>query len=241
MNYNSYTTNIIESIDFTNNPCFANDYEMIEKANKNLKLFLSLITDAETVMPSRLIIEKRNELLGHDALDSYSYIVLFEADYYMRLFKLSDKHLERLDIILDLYENPETRNESIQKLNALILINICYYCAGQLPDRPLFSLSDIPISKEQQDLEVSIIYLLRQMNEANLIVSPTLLNPMDMVLSSVYTKKTPVEQMAAEKDDDDSVLKIFNSWEWILVSSCVFVFLGIVIFYLDTYLISKLK
>lgn len=188
MTYNSYTTSIIASIDFTYNPCFAHDYEMIEKANKNLKLFLSLITDAESVMPPSLSIEKRNELLGPEALNLYSDIVLFEADYYMRLFKLSDKHLVGLDTILDLYENPETRNESIQKLNALILINICYYCAGQLPDRPLFSLSDIPISKEQQDLEVSIIYLLRQMNEANLIVSPTLLNPMDMVLSSVYTK-----------------------------------------------------
>jgi beta-phosphoglucomutase-like phosphatase (HAD superfamily) len=38
--------NIIEYIDFTYNPCFTNNYEIIEKANKNLKLFLSLITEA---------------------------------------------------------------------------------------------------------------------------------------------------------------------------------------------------
>jgi hypothetical protein len=255
MTYNSYVISLIEYIDFTYNPCFTNNYEIIEKANKNLKLFLSLITEAvdqqithikETEQPIEdYLVDKRNELIGPDALGEYSDIVLFEAHYYMRLFKLSDKHFERLGSILDLYENPETRNDAIQKLNSLILINICYYCAGQGPDKPLFALSDNPVSKEQQDLEVSIIYLLRHMNEANLIVSHTLVNPMDIILSSVETKKPviniPETIQIIEKDNNNSLIDTFNKSEWIILISATMVFISIVVFYVNRYLINKLR
>ena len=250
MSYNSYVISLIEYIDFTYNPCFANNYEMIEKANNNLKLFLSLITEAvdqQITHTGKLecesyLVDKRNELIGPDTLGEYSDIVLYEAYYYMRLFKLSNIHFERLSAVLDLYENPETRNDAVQKLNQLILVNICYYCAGQGPEKPLFALSENPISKDQQDLEVSIIYLLRHMNETNLIVSPTLVNPMDIILSSVEIKKPVITvTQVVHKDNDDSILKTFSSDEWILLISSVIVFIGIVIFYVDRYVVSKLK
>jgi len=243
MVYNSYVISLIEHIDFEYYPYFANNSKMIEKANKNLKLFLSLLTEAIDQQITHIagtnqpietyLAEKRDELIGQEALEEYSDIVMFEAHYYSKLFKLSDKHFERLSDVLDLYENSETRMQAIQKLNSLILVNICYYGAGQGPDKPIFGLSDSSTSKEQQDLEISILYLLRYMNETNLIVSPSIINPLDIILTDTPQPAKSITQK------EDSIWRTFNNSEWILITSSAIVIVAIVIFYINRYIINK--
>ncbi len=205
MSINSYSESILSSINFVQDYRFANtDIKFAELCEINLINYLQYLImiyhsdikddtiTAEEVV--KKVNEKKEELLGETTLGEYSQLILYEALYYYRLLLIPDKLMHQLVHLINQY-NSENKMKAITKINSLITFNICTYGAGTSADKPLLDLTvHEGITKEQKDLEVSIMFLLRNINDLNLTLAEPLYGH-------------PVETLLLDSDDEEEELK----------------------------------
>ncbi len=257
MKINNFCDSIVQNISLSDDSRFMSyDSEMINLCQKHLIKFLKIYIEAnrdkeiQANLLTAEVAEKMEELLGIDTLGDLSDMIRQEAIYYIRLFQLRNRHMLGLVNILKLYDSDQ-RLSAVAKLNSLIMLSICCYGAGNSVDIPLFGLTDhdnSPKGKEHQDLEVSILFLLRNMNDINLsLAEPFVGSPFDVLLSDVGRKK-PVAASAASSDTEsdentqevepaveelvqeketDSIQSLFSLNEKIAFSSLVVLFIAI--------------
>ena len=96
---------------------------------------------------------------------------------------VSDNIMHQLIQIINSYHNGN-KMKVIAKINSLIMFNICTFGAGTQTDKPLFNLTnDHTISREQRDLEVSIMFLLRNINDLHCtLAEPIYGHPLETLL-----------------------------------------------------------
>ncbi len=258
MSINSFTTTILNSIDFVNDWRFINtESEFAEVCEHNLITYLNLLISVyhtdENAETTEEILQKINnqkdELLGEKVLGEFSEIVIAEAIYYYRLMLVPDLAMNQLIHMLNLYRAGNTL-KVIKKINSLIMFNICTYGAGTTYDKPLFSLSIYEgITKEQRDLEVSIAFLLRNINDLHLTLAEPLFNhPLHTLLmdedeeENVIPEAAPTasesqsELCSVEEQNEKEVEKLYTKTE-------TFVFIGAIAILLTVvaYIISHVK
>ncbi len=185
---NKYCESLIDTIDLETDPRFVEiEKESIRICNVKLidylinfvKLYskgIENITDEEITALNDL----SNKLLGPNSLGECSTQIMLEALYYIRIFQLEDAHMKALAELIYAYDNGE-QLKAIMKLNSLIMMNITCFGAGST--RPLFALSSQDEdNKDAQDLEVAILYLIRNMNDINMsLAQPVLSSPLDIL------------------------------------------------------------
>jgi hypothetical protein len=197
MSINSYTESILSSINFVQDYRFVNvDTKFAELCEINLINYLQYLIQIYHSDNPEGIIEnvnaKKEELLGESTLGEFSPVLLYEALYYYRLMLIPDKLMQQLVHVIDLY-NSEHKMKAISKINSLITFNICTYGAGTSTEKPLLDLTvHEGVSKEQKDLEVSIMFLLRNINDLNLTLAEPLYGH-------------PVTTLLADSDDEDEL------------------------------------
>ncbi len=258
MSINSYATTILNSIDFVNDWRFINtETEFAELCEHNLieylKLLISIYHSEENTKDDILekINEQKEELLGENTLGEFSEVVIAEALYYYRLMLVPDKAMNQLIHIINLYRSGN-HLKVITKINSLIMFNICTYGAGTSYDKPLFSLSVYEgITNEQRDLEVSIAFLLRNINDLHLTLAEPLFNhPLHTLLmdedediasdTAVPDAAVPAEEEAelctVEENHEKEVESLYTKGE-------TFVFIGAITILLivGAYLISHVR
>ena len=206
---NAYATSLLSSINFVHDWRFSQvEEEFAEVCEHNLIEYLKILIEIyqnsedkpckqgcsehelcsrEDVSASvedtmKKINEKKEELLGEPILGSFSELVISEALYYYRLMMLPDRSMHQLIHLINSYN--EFPLKVIRKINSLIMFNICTFGAGTTNEKPLFNLSiQEGISKEQKDLEVSIMFLLRNINDLHLtLAEPIYGHPLDTLL-----------------------------------------------------------
>ncbi len=238
MSINSYTESILSSINFVQDYRFVNvDIKFAELCEMNLINYLQYLIQIYHSDNPEGIIEnvnaKKEELLGETALGDFSPVLLYEALYYYRLMLIPDKLMQQLVHVIDLY-NSEHKMKAISKINSLITFNICTYGAGTSTERPLLDLTvHEGISKEQKDLEVSIMFLLRNINDLNLTLAEplyghpvtTLLSDSDDEDESELEPTLEVEEVEQEQEikskeekNEDDLRSKFNKMEYTLFS-----------------------
>ncbi len=225
MSINSYTESILSSINFVQDYRFIKvDQKFAELCEINLINYLQFLIHiyhndsndedqtVETIMEN--VNKKKEELLGEEAVGAFSPVLLYEALYYYRLMLIPDKLMNQLVHIINLY-NSEHKMKAISKINSLITFNICTYGAGTTTEKPLLDLTvHEGISKEQKDLEVSIMFLLRNINDLNLTLAEplyghpvtTLLLDSDDEEETVDTKTPQLDEASVIPDSKKSVV-----------------------------------
>ncbi len=217
MSINSYANSILSAIDFVNDWRFVNvESDFVELCEHNLieylKLLISIYHSEETKETTddllKKVNEQKEELLGTIALGEFSEVILAEALYYYRLMLIPDMAMHKLIHMLSLYRSGQ-HLKVITKINSLIMFNVCTYGAGTAEDKPLFSLSVYDgITNEQRDLEVSIAFLLRNINDLHLTLAEPLFNhPLHTLLmdedeSLEDSKTTPHETPEAAPESE---------------------------------------
>lgn len=203
---NSYATSLLSSIDFVHDWRFGQvEEEFAEVCEHNLieylKTLISVYHNTEDVSTSvedtmKTINEKRDELLGEPVLGSFSELVISEALYYYRLMMLPDRSMHQLIHLINSYNDHPLK--VISKINSLIMFNICTFGAGTTNEKPLFNLTiQEGISKEQKDLEVSIMFLLRNINDLHCtLAEPIYSHPLDTLLvdDTIETESASVSE-----------------------------------------------
>lgn len=214
MKINNFCESIIQNISLTDDSRFLNfDSEVIKMCETHLIKFLKIYVqsmrglEVDTADISKELSDKMEKLLGLDALGDLADIMKQEAIYYIRLFQLRNRHMLGLVNILKLYDS-EQRLSAVAKLNSLIMLSICCYGAGTSSDVPLFGLTNhenTTKGKEHQDLEVSILFLLRNMNDINLsLAEPFVGSPFDVLLSDLGQKKPASISTAGSDNESDT-------------------------------------
>ncbi len=209
MKLNNFCESIVQNISLADDSRFQGfDSQVITICEMHLIKFLKLYIETyrnveiQTNEISKELADKMEELLGIDTLGDLAEPLKQEAIYYIRLFQLRNRHMLGLVNILKLYDS-EQRLSAVAKLNSLIMLSICCYGAGTSTDVPLFGLTNhdnTAKGKEHQDLEVSILFLLRNMNDINLsLAEPFVGSPFDVLLSDIGQKK-PAAVSAASSD-----------------------------------------
>lgn len=217
---NDYCSDIIDTIDLESDPRFIEiEKESIKichvKLVEYLHAFIEMyskptenISDEDVTSLNELSVK----LLGPNTLGECSYKIMYEALYYIRLFQLSNEHFRALEQTLYTYENGN-KWEATLKLNSLIMMNITCYGAGS---RPMFRLShdDELMTKDAVDLEVGILYLIRNMNDINgSLAQPILTSPLDLLYTNYSFSKKIISEKVKEaepepesKPDSDSTI-----------------------------------
>ena len=213
MSINSYTKSILSSINFVQDYRFANvDQSFAELCENNLISYLQYLiqiyhTDnseeqtVDTIMEN--VNKKKDELLGEEMLGDFSPVLLYEALYYYRLMLIPDKLMNQLVHVIEQF-NSEHKMKAITKINSLITFNICTYGAGTTTEKPLLDLTiHEGITKEQKDLEVSIMFLLRNINDLNLtLAEPLYGHPVTTLLLDSDDEEEPKPVIQHEKEEE---------------------------------------
>ncbi len=249
MSINSYATSILSAIDFVNDWRFVNvESDFAELCEHNLieylKLLISIYHSEQTIETTddllKKVNEQKEELLGTNALGEFSEVILAEALYYYRLMLIPDRAMHKLIHMLSLYRSGQ-HLKVITKINSLIMFNVCTYGAGTAEDKPLFSLSVYDgITNEQRDLEVSIAFLLRNINDLHLTLAEPLFNhPLHTLLmdedeslddsqtasreEKEATAATPEPELCTvEENNEKEVEKLFTTTEtFIFITSII--------------------
>ncbi len=213
MSINSYTESILSSINFVQDYRFVNvDTKFAELCEMNLINYLQYLIQIYHSDNPEGIIEnvnaKKEELLGESALGEFSPVLLYEALYYYRLMLIPDKLMQQLVHVINLY-NSEHKMKAISKINSLITFNICTYGAGTSTEKPLLDLTvHEGVSKEQKDLEVSIMFLLRNINDLNLtLAEPLYGHPVTTLLSDSDDEDEPEPEPEPEVEEVEQEIK----------------------------------
>ena len=205
---NKYCTNLIDLIDLEADPRFVEiEKESIAICQKNLidylQAFIKLYSKGiENIADDDIhaLNDLSTTLLGLETLGDCSPKIMMEALYYIRLFQLEDSHMLALSQTLDTYDNV-SQVKAIMKLNSLIMMNISCFGAGS--KRPLFSLSpDDDFNKDALDLEVAILFLIRNMNDINMsLAQPVLSSPLDLLnVPPAREEGKPIQQIQQIED-----------------------------------------
>ena len=185
---NKYCESLIDTIDLETDPRFVEmekesmricSVKLIDYLSNFVQLYskgIDNVTDEEIIFLNDL----SNKLLGRESLGDCSPQIISEALYYIRLFQLEDAHMKALVELIYAYDNDD-QLQAIMKLNSLVMMNITCFGAGST--RPLFALSSQDDdNKDAQDLEVAIIYLIRNINNINMsLAQPMLSSPLDIL------------------------------------------------------------
>lgn len=220
MSFNSYTESILTSIDLVNDWRFAHvEEEFAATCQTNLVEYLVFLVsiynkeateeDEKTIDEiTEKINEKKEELLGSETLGKFSELIITEALYYYRLMLLPNTVIQQLINMINSY-NSHNQMKIVSKINALIVLNICTYGAGTSVEKPLFNLStDEDTSKEQKDLEVSIMFLLRNINDLHhTLVEPLYNSPLETLLKEDEEDEEVQEEQVQLEDDKETEIE----------------------------------